>query len=273
MSSGGSLAAHMKLIIVGPGRAGGSIALAAAGRGHEITGVLSRSGGHGYGPELGWDQQLPAADILLVAVRDDSIAQVAGALAPIAGSVPVAAHLSGFTPVTALRPLSDAGLAIGGFHPLQTLPDPERGAAALPGAYVGIGGDPSARSALTGLAASLGMNPFGLEDEHRPVYHAAAAAASNFVVTALETAGDLMTAAGIDPAVTRPLVEQAVANVLGGDGAPALTGPIARGDASTVVGQLRAAAGVSDDIGDQYRLMAEATAIRAGRREDAKDWK
>ncbi len=263
----------MKLIIAGPGRAGGSIALAAAGRGHEIAGVLSRSGGHGYGPELSWDHQLPAADILLVAVRDDSIADVAASLAPVAGSVPVAAHLSGFTPVTALYPFADAGLAIGGFHPLQTLPDPERGAAALPGAYVGIGGDLPARSTLSEFATSMGMIPFDLEDEYRPVYHAAAAAASNFVVTALETAGDLMTAAGIDPAVTRPLVEQTVANVLGGDGGPVLTGPIARGDASTVLGQLRAASGVSDDIGDQYRLMAEATAIRAGRREDAKDWK
>jgi predicted short-subunit dehydrogenase-like oxidoreductase (DUF2520 family) len=51
-----------------------------------------------------------------------------------------------------------------------------------------------------------------------------------------------------------------------------LTGPIARGDTTTVKGQLAAAAEVSSDVGDQYRLMAEATAIRAGRRNDSAKW-
>jgi predicted short-subunit dehydrogenase-like oxidoreductase (DUF2520 family) len=116
------------------------------------------------------------------------------------------------------------------------------------------------------------MTPFALPDEARPGYHAGAAAASNFVITALETAGDLMSAAGIEPSVARPLVHQAVANVYAAEGVSALTGPIARGDTATVVGQLEAARRVSEDVGDQYRLMAEATAIRAGRREEARKW-
>jgi predicted short-subunit dehydrogenase-like oxidoreductase (DUF2520 family) len=216
---------------------------------------------------------LPEADLLLITVRDDSIAEVAERLAPHAGSIRVAAHVSGFTGVSALQPLADAGLAVGGFHPLQTLPEPERGAVALAGAYVGVGGDSAARDLLDELGASLGMKPFPLDDASRPLYHAAAAAASNFVVTALQTAGDLMTAAGIDPMVTRPLVEQTTANVFEAGGDSPLTGPIARGDSVTVAGQLRAADQVSVDVGDQYRLMAEATAIRAGRREDVLDWK
>jgi predicted short-subunit dehydrogenase-like oxidoreductase (DUF2520 family) len=249
------------------------LALAATRAGHEITGVLSRSGNTAYGPSLAWDHPLPSADLLLIAVRDDAIVEVAGRLAPIIGSVPVAAHLSGFTPVTALSALSAAGVAVGGFHPLQTLPDPERGAAGLDGACVGIGGDETARITLTRLAESLGMTPFALPDSARPGYHAGAAAASNFVITALETAGDLMTAAGIEPSVLRPLVHQAVANVYEAEGRSAHTGPIARGDTSTVVGQLEAARRVSEEVGDQYRLMAEATAIRAGRREDARKWR
>ncbi len=263
----------MKLIVVGPGRAGGSIALASSNNGHDIVGVLSRSSGQAYGPVLEWDRDLPEADLLLIAVRDDSIAEVAGALATHAVSIRVAAHLSGFTPVSSLRPFSDVGVAIGGFHPLQTLPDPLLGASALAGAFVGIGGEPAAQTLLEGFAISLGMRPFVIEEASRPLYHAAAAAASNFVVTALETAGDLMTAAGVDPSVARPLVEQAVDNVYERPDVSALTGPIARGDSSTVAGQLRAAGRVSADVGDQYRLMAEATAIRAGRRKDVEHWK
>jgi predicted short-subunit dehydrogenase-like oxidoreductase (DUF2520 family) len=216
---------------------------------------------------------LPDCDLLLIAVRDDSIGEVAARLAPLSGSVPVAAHMSGFTPVTALERLGAAGVEVGGFHPLQTLPDPERGAAALRGAFVGIGGGPGATSVLTDLAESLGMTPFPLADDSRAAYHAAASAASNFVITALATAGDLMMEARIDPIVTRPLVEQAVANLYELTSESPLTGPIARGDVITVKGQIAAARVVSEAVGEQYRLMAEATAIRADRRGDVALWR
>lgn len=261
----------MNLVLVGPGRAGGSIAIAATRSGHQIVGVLSRSADRRYGPALRWEE-LPPADLILIAVRDDAIEEVADRLAPICASIPVAAHVSGFTPVAALEALARVGLATGGFHPLQTLPDAERGADALARSYVGIGGAPAARPVLTELALSLEMKPFALSDEVRARYHAGAAAASNFVITALETAGDLMAAAGIEPGVAQPLVERAVANVYDQGTPSALTGPIARGDTTTVKGQLAAAAEVSSDVGDQYRLMAEATAIRAGRRNDSAKW-
>lgn len=263
----------MRLTIAGPGRAGGSIALAAARSGHQIAGIVSRSEDSPYGLAVGWDDPLPECDLLLIAVRDAAIEEVASRLAPQAASVPVAAHMSGFAPVTALDELARTGVVTGGFHPLQTLPDPERGAAALAGSFVGIGGGPGAMATLNDLATSLDMIPFPLADESRPAYHAGAAAAANFVITALATAADLMISARIDPVVTRPLVEQAVANVYDIVGDSPLTGPIARGDVSTVMGQLEAARRVSDSVGEQYRQMAEATAIRAGRKGDIARWK
>ena len=263
----------MRLTIAGPGRAGGSIALAAARSGHQIAGVVSRSADSPYGPAVGWDDPLPECDLLLIAVRDAAIEEVSSRLAPQAASVPVVAHMSGFTPVTALGDLARIGVATGGFHPLQTLSDPDRGAAALAGAFVGIGGGPRAMATLNDLATSLDMIPFPLADASRPDYHAGAAAAANFVITALATAADLMISARIDPLVTRPLVEQAVANLYEIVGDFPLTGPIARGDVSTVIGQLEAARRVSDSVGEQYRLMAEATAIRAGRKGDIARWK
>ncbi len=261
----------MRLTIVGPGRAGGSIAIAAARAGHQISGVVSRSGLTTFGPLVGPEAPLPESDLLLIAVRDEAISEVAEDLADRAGSIPVAAHLSGFVPLTALRVLADHGLSTGGFHPLQTLPNPERGADALAGAFVGIDGDAFALDVLTHLASSLGMEPFRLDDTIRPAYHAAAAAASNFVLTALATSGDLFDSAGVDPRVARPLVEQAVANFYE-QGAAALTGPIARADTDTVIGHLEAARTVSEEVGRQFRLMAEATAIRAGKSDEVGRW-
>lgn len=262
----------MKLIVVGPGRAGSSLALAAEATGHDLVGVLSRRPVERW-VSLEWDTALPEADVVLVAVRDDAIPEVAARIAPIAERVGVVAHLSGFTPVLALHEIQEQGTAVGGFHPLQSLPDPETGASALAGSFVAIGGDQLGADLLTHLATSLGMEPFRLDDTARPAYHAAAAAAANFMVTALAVSGDLFRAAGVDPKVSRPLVETVVANVFDKGAAASLTGPIARGDIETVVGHLTAAHEVSEDVGRQFSLIAEATTIRAGREEDLHRWK
>ena len=262
----------MRLIIVGPGRAGGAMGLAAEAAGHELVGVLSRSPTDRW-ENLAWDATLPEADLALIAVRDEAIAEVAGRIAPHVSEVGVVAHLSGFTPVLVLHEIQERGTAVGGFHPLQSLPDPERGARALEGSYAGIDGDPLAVDVLTHLATSLGMEPFRLDDSARPAYHAAAAAAANFVVTSLAVSADLFESAHIDPKVSRPLVETAVANVFDRGPAASLTGPIARGDIETVIGHLEAAHEVSSHVGRQFRLIAEATAIRAGREEDLHRWK
>lgn len=263
----------MRLIIVGPGRAGGSMAIASRDAGHEVVGVLSRTPGHGYGPELAWDMPLPDADVALIAVKDDAISEVAERLGGQLDTVGVVAHMSGFVPVVALHGLHEEGTAIGGFHPLQSMPDPESGAAALAGAHVGIDGDPLAVDTLTHLADSLGLKPFRLTDEARPAYHAAAAAAANFVVTSLAVSADLFGAAGVDPIVSEPLVRRAVSNAFAKGPTAALTGPIARGDIETVIGHLTVAREVSEAVGRQFTLMAEATTIRAGRQQDLSKWK
>lgn len=263
----------MKLIIVGPGRAGGAVGLAAERAGHQVVGVLTRRGTDPRWPVLEWDSGLPEADVVLISVRDDAIAEVADRIAPFVSDVGVVAHMSGFTPVLALHSIQERGVAVGGFHPLQSLPDPETGADALDGAFVGIDGDPLGTDVLTHFGSSLGMEPFRLDDAARPAYHAAAAAAANFVVTALAVSADLYESAGIDPRVSRPLVERAVANVFEKGPTASLTGPIARGDIETVIGHLEAAHEVSEYVGRQFRLMAEATTIRAGREEDLHRWK
>jgi predicted short-subunit dehydrogenase-like oxidoreductase (DUF2520 family) len=260
----------MRLNIVGAGRAGGSLALASVAAGHEVVGVVSRTGKTQFGPSTSLTE-LPEADLLLICVPDDQIESVVQSLTGNSHG-PVVAHISGFVPTTVLSPLT-SDWSVGGCHPLQTLPDPTVGSASLPGAYVGIEGVELAYDTLTHFGLSLGMHPFRLSDEVRPLYHAAAAAAANFVVTALATSADLLDAADIETEVTKPLVNQVVKNVFEVGARSALTGPIARGDTETVVGHLVAAHQVSDSVGQQFRLLAEATAILAGRYSEVENWK
>ena len=263
----------MDLIIVGAGRAGGSIALAAAAAGHRLVGVATNHPTDEYGPRLDLAGEFPEADAALVCVRDDQVGPLVEKLAGNTNRVSVVAHVSGFLPTTVLNELQGPSTEVGGFHPLQTLPDPQSGAAALKGSYVGIGGNELARDTLTHLGISLGMKPFLIDDELRPLYHAAAAAAANFVVTALTTSADLFEAADLDPEVAEPLVRQVVQNVFESGGRESLTGPIARGDTETVIGHLVAAHEVSEAVGKQFRLLAEATAILAGRTSEVENWK
>jgi predicted short-subunit dehydrogenase-like oxidoreductase (DUF2520 family) len=109
------------------------------------------------------------------------------------------------------------------------------------------------------------MVPFRLLDSVKPAYHAAASAASNYVVAALDLAGSLLESASVPFEAVAPLTRTAVSNSFAQGPRQALTGPIARGDWETVKGQLEGVARTRPDRLNQFRLMAEATAITAGK--------
>ncbi len=234
----------MDIILAGPGRAGSAVCIAAKRAGHRIVAVAGRT------PEtvqraaqlldaipLRLSDELPPADLLVIAVRDDVIADVAARIR--APHVDAVVHLSGLTPVDALMPLQRAGAAIGVLHPLQTLAAPEAGAEALAGSWMAVTtSDERLRNTLEVLADSLGARPFTLPEAARAVYHAAAAAAANGTAAALAIAEELFTAAGVPFDAARPLVDAVVANAFGIGPRAALTGPIARGDVGTVRAQL-----------------------------------
>lgn len=251
----------MDLLIVGPGRAGGSIARAAVRAGHHLVGTLTRSPTD-LAPTLPWEEPLPPADLGVVAVSDSAIEEVARRLAPVWNAATPAVHLSGFRSVEALAALG-GGVAIGSFHPLQTLPDPEHGAAALAGSWAAVTATGPLAERLEQFARDLDMRPFRLEDDAKPLYHAAAAAGANYVVESLAVASDLLEAAGVPFEVMEPLSRRVVDNVFRLGPAASLTGPIARGDTATVAGQIRVADRLPGDVGDQFRLLARATALRA----------
>ena len=254
----------LEIIVAAPGRAGGALAIAADAAGHRIVGVISRTGRLADRfQQLPYDIELPAADLLVIATRDDQIHPTAVRLAPFAANTSGVVHMSGFKSVDALAPFTRAGIGIGSFHPLQSLSDPETGARSLKGAWAGLTASDPLFGVLTDLATSLEMTPFRLLDSMKPVYHAAASAASNYVVAALDLAGSLLESASVPFDAVAPLTRTAVANAFSQGPHRALTGPIARGDWETVRGQFEALARALPDRSRQFRLMAEATAITA----------
>lgn len=253
----------MKIAVYAPGRAGGALALAARAAGHEITSVAGRDQGAVtlIDAEVGATGAKP--DLLIIALTDDALPdawEILG-LDVVPRSV---VHVSGAVPIGVLDPFAREGALTGSFHPLQTFPDSRTGAARLAGAHVAITANDELGVTLFELARSLGCIPFAIDDETKPLYHAAAAAAANFTLGSLGVAHALFEAAGIDFAVARPLVQAIIDNAFELGPERALTGPIARGDVATVQSQVAAVARGAPDQLAAFVALARVTASLGG---------
>jgi len=249
----------MRITLIGPGRAGLSIAHAAKKAGHEIVTVVARrpDAARRAAERLGatasvLDRQLEASDLWaasdlwIVATRDDTILSVAESLVQRLDegteAPDMAIHLSGLSSIETLAPLRGFGISIGSVHPLQTMPNPEIGQERLRGAWFGITAEPELYDHLAVFVESMGGRPFSIVDSAKPTYHAAAAAAANFTLVNLIVAQDLLDAVDIPIDVLGPLMEAIVANAVEIGPRAALTGPVARGDVDTVAAQIAAVA-------------------------------
>ncbi len=258
----------MRIVLAGPGRAGLAVAIAANGAGHDVLAVAARDTERAERAARRFDAEalaigdpIPPADLLIIAVRDDAIAEVAGRIAPVARNAAASAvHLSGSVPIDALAPMADQGLAVGSLHPLQTISDPVRGARVLAGTWFAVTADEPLRSDLHRLARSLGGQPFDLPNEHRTAYHAGAAAAANFPIAALAIAQRLLEATGVPFEAARPLVDAIVENAFAIGPVDSLTGPIARGDVETVDAQIAAVRAAAPTLAAAFESMVNATA-------------
>ena len=188
------------------------------------------------------------AELTLLCVPDTAIRDVAQGLS--LGHDRWIAHVSGATPLSALDP-HERRFSV---HPLQTFTR-SRGPEQLDGAWAAVTAETDeARELGFELARTLGLEPFELADEARPLYHAGAAIASNYLVTLHRAASELLAAAGAPPEALEPLMRRTIENGF------ELTGPIARGDWTTVERHLEALREQAPELEPVYRALAAATA-------------
>lgn len=216
--------------VIGSGRAGTAIAARLIERGVGVT--------VGRAPD-------PNAELVLLCVPDAAISEVAR-------RIPAGrwlAHVSGATRLAALEPHRRRFSV----HPLQTFTR-QRGPEQLDGAWAAISAEtPEALAHARELATTLGLRPFEVADADRTLYHAAAVIGGNFLVTLHQVATRLLAEVGAPPEAIVPLMTRTIEN--GFD----LTGPIARGDWSTVEAHLDALQERAPDLVPLYRALAEAT--------------
>ena len=218
------------------------------------------------------------ANCVIVAVSDAAVGTVAEMLVRtgLVGRSHVLVHCGG------ARSAGDAFAAVDGkvrgiatLHPLRAIADPVRVMRELGGTVFGVEGDTVGHRVASDIVSAIGGQSLALEDGRMAAYHAAAATASNFVVTLMEAAGSILESVGIAGDDARSamvaLAVGALENVAADGTAAALTGPIKRGDAETVRRHLEVVDAVSSGVSDAYRSLARLTLSHAEDAEDAEN--
>jgi predicted short-subunit dehydrogenase-like oxidoreductase (DUF2520 family) len=212
------------------------------------------------------DQVAATADLLVLAVPDDALAALvnglAGADAVRRGTLVM--HTSGAHGIRVLDPLTERGALPLALHPVMTFTGTEVDLQRLDGACFGVTSDDVLRPVAETLVIEMGGEPAWIAEDLRPLYHAGLAFGANHLVTLVAQSADLLAEAGVEvPArMLGPLLGAALDNALR-SGDRALTGPVARGDAGTLVTHLATLAERAPESVDAYVAMARLTAARA----------
>ncbi|MEV7397621.1 Rossmann-like and DUF2520 domain-containing protein [Aeromicrobium sp. NPDC092404] len=265
---------RLSMGVIGAGRVGAVLAARFLAAGHPLVGVTGRSEASRLrittllpGVEVRTPAELAASsDVLVLAVPDDDLIAVAEELAA-SGAVrrgQYVLHTSGRHGLDALASLTRLGARPIAFHPAMTFTGTPVDLDRNP--VFGLTAGPAERPLAEQLVAAVGGTAMWVAEADRVLYHAALAHGANHLVTLVAQSMDLLRTAGAaDPAaVLRPLLTAALDNALA-YGDAALTGPVVRGDVTTIRAHVDAlaAADVDDATVDAYLELARATAGRA----------
>ncbi|HEX9888252.1 MAG TPA: Rossmann-like and DUF2520 domain-containing protein [Nitriliruptorales bacterium] len=258
----------MRVLIVGPGRVGTTLGAALA-RSHRVIGAAGgsqasreRFAARIAGARTAADPAdlVGAAQLVVLATPDDALVPVVTDLVRVDALGPAhrVVHVSGAQGLAPLRRAELAGARIAACHPAQTIPSPDTSPEMLVGVPWAVTAGSQDRAWARCLVRDLGGDPHDVDDDVRPLYHAALVVGSNAAGAVTAVARQLLLAARVeDPAAfLRPLIQASVTNVLR-DGAAALTGPVVRGDAGTVARHVEALATDLPHLADAYGHLTE----------------
>jgi predicted short-subunit dehydrogenase-like oxidoreductase (DUF2520 family) len=260
--------------VIGAGRVGISLGYLLKRAGCSVTGCFARSESSKAlaakwlkAPVRRTMKEAAAdADCLLLTVPDSAIESVSTELAEDGsiGAGTFVLHTAGAFGVAPLQPAVESGARAIAFHPLQAVPDVEGGTAHIPGSWVGVTATTELFGWAEALAAVIGCKAFEVPEEKRPLYHAAAAMSSNYLVTLSWLVQQ--TFPNLEPFI--PLMRGTLDNIERAGPESALTGAIVRGDVETIERHLEFLQREARHIEPYYRELGRATlelAARSGR--------
>lgn len=259
--------------VIGAGKVGSALAILLHNKGYHIAGVASRTMDSAV--KLAARVNCPVfedcaraagnVDLVLVTTPDREISSVSKKIASDGGYRPgqVVAHTSGAHSAGELYGAREAGAQVLSIHPLQSFAEVEGAMENLPGSYFALEGDEGALRMGEKIVRDLNGKSFIIEARDKPLYHAAACVASNYLVSVMHLATGLYQNFGLsrEQAIEAllPLIRGTVENIVRSGPVQALTGPVARGDVLTVKGHLEAMKNISAREKELYQQLGSYT--------------
>jgi len=238
---------YKKVSIIGAGMVGTAIGYLLKKNGFRIVSVadlspLARKRAKAY---LGCrtfsrpENAIQQADIIIITTPDDTIASVCSETVrgkSLKGKLVL--HASGACGLDVLDDAGKQGAAVACMHPLQSFSSIKQAIRNLPGSCFGVTADKKVLATVKKIVRALKGVPLLIAPAQKPLYHAAACFASNYLVSLMNTVESFYRAIGIKEKDARkaylPLVYGSLKNIEHLGATSSLTGPIARGDLGTV---------------------------------------
>ncbi len=253
--------------IIGAGMVGTAIGFLLKKAGHHISAFADLSAAHlkraqAYTGASGFRHFAPAvdpADCILITTPDDRIGTVCE---EIVGASSVTGkkvfHMSGAGGLDLLEPARRAGASVASIHPLQSFSSIDGAIQSIPGSYFGVTASSGAKKVSADIVRDLRGIPIPITPDQKPLYHAAACMASNYLVSLMSVVESIYLSIGFSPKDAHraylPLVYGSLKNIERQGCTSALTGPIARGDSGTVQQHIKA---MSSRVPDFLPLYAD----------------
>jgi predicted short-subunit dehydrogenase-like oxidoreductase (DUF2520 family) len=255
--------------ILGLGKVGTAVGFFLRGAGYPIAAVASRSiesvsrgveftGGTVF---VDYTEAARRGRCILITTVDDAIAPVCekivreGAVGPGKRIV----HMSGACGLDVLQSAKKAGASVACIHPIQSFADVKNAIENIPGSSFGVTADRDIEEWALRIVQDLGGRAFIIADADKPLYHAAACMASNYLVTLMHLVEGIYLRIGLsrDDALRAfwPLVRGTIRNIEAKGTVQSLTGPISRGDIGTLKKHLAAFSEKIPELEFLYRTL------------------
>jgi predicted short-subunit dehydrogenase-like oxidoreductase (DUF2520 family) len=240
--------------IIGTGKVGSALARLWNQTGYAITALYNRT------PQKAEQllQHIPSAkavdnaasvvqlaDIVVFAVSDDALTQIAATLSNLDWRGKIAIHTSGAASINVLDALTDAGAMLGSLHPVFPFADIDVAVQRLTGSTFAIEASQLlVQQRLTELVQSINGQVLLIPAGKKALYHAALVLASNYTVTLYAVAESILTSLGAQRSIAdnalNVLLEATLQNIREQGIPQALTGPLTRADIGTIKSHLEA---------------------------------
>ena len=263
--------------VVGTGMVGTAIGFLLQKSGHNVAAVADLSAAHlkraaSYIRAPGFHHPAQAAklaDCILITTPDG---RIAAACAQIVSGSDVKGkkvfHMSGAGGLDLLAPAARAGALTASIHPLQSFSSIDGAVSSIPGSYFGVTAAAGAKRLAADIVRDLQGIPIPVSAAQKPLYHAAACIASNYLVSLLSVVEAVYRSIGFSEKDARraylPLVYGSLKNIENQGCPNALTGPIARGDSETIQKHIDAMARHLPDFASMYAHLG-AIAVKLAR--------